>query len=231
MYDDSYCLSDTHVEEPEVEYGLCVMPKTWVRKQNTWKDVDAKVYEKLGVRSDTSKRYTICFPKVAAKMKDDVFAEDEYGSIYREVQEQREIMGDTDDFDSDAYVTDGYASCMLKYCSGGCDVLLSGFCVLPQGENRGTSFMGHIKEYLFKRKEERLFLFTDSDCDPRIDVFYAKKCGFTLNYVNLKEYYDVWTKHEEGEEIPGFKELSSDVETKWELYPENKLYFVQLQEA
>ena len=237
MYDDSYYVSDTHVEEPEVEYGLCVMPKTWVRKQNTWKDVDAKVYEKLGVRSDTSERYTICFPKVAAKMKDDVFAEDEYG---REVQEQREIMGDTDDFDSDAYVTDGYASCMLKYCYGGRDVLLSGFCVLPQGENRGTNFMKHIKEYLVDRKEERLILFTDSDCDPRIDDFYKEKCGFTrMNYQQyftaLSEYEEALSEHGEAlseyEKRTGFKKLPFAVEDEWQEYEDNKLYFVQLQEA
>jgi hypothetical protein len=239
MYDNSYYLSDTQVEEPEVEYGLCVMPKTWVQSQKTWKDVDAKVYEKLGVQSDTSERYTICFPKVAAKMKAPYLElEDEHGRVYREDQEPREIMGNTGDFQCDAYVTDGYASCMLKYCYGSRDVILSGFCVLPQGENLGTRFMGHIKEYLFHRKEERLFLFTDSDCDPRVDDFYARRCSFTL-MMNYRKYFRASSEYEEarsehGEEYAkrtGFKQLPSAVEDEWQEYEDNKLYFVQLEEV
>jgi putative hemolysin len=246
MYDNSYYLSDTQVEEPEVEYGLCVMPKTWVKSQETWKDVDAKVYEKLGVQSYTSERYTICFPKVAAKMKAAYLElEDERGRVYREDQEPREIMGNTSDFRCDAYVTDGYASCMLKYCYGGRVIydefnscLLSGFCVLPQGENHGTRFMGHIKEYLVARKEKRLYLFTDSDCDPRVDDFYARRCSFT-QMMNYQQYFTALTKYEEarsdhGEEYAkrtGFKQLPVEVEDEWQEYEDSKLYFVQLEEV
>jgi len=241
MYDNSYYLSDTQVDEPEVEYGLCVMPKTWVQSQKTWKDVDAKVYEKLGVQSDTSERYTICYPKAAEKMKAAYLElEDEHGRVYREDQEPREIMGNTGDFECDAYVTDGYASCMLKYCYGGRNVLLSGFCVLPQGENHGTRFMGHIKEYLVARKEKRLFLFTDSDCDPRVDDFYARRCSFTQ--MNYRKYFTALTEHEEAlsehgealseyEKRTGFKQLPSAVEDEWQEYEDNKLYFVQLEEV